>query len=316
METLQVVVKKKILEAADIQSLELASRDGAPLPGFSAGSHLDVYLPGGAIRQYSISNDPAETHRYLIAVLREPASRGGSIHIHDGISVGDTLTIGLPRNQFELKQAQRYVLFAGGIGITPILSMAEWLHKANADFVLHYFARSRSRCAFFDRIKAAGFFDKVRFYFDDDALRPRMDVPPNLVMPGDATRIYVCGPSGFIDWVCSSAKASGWRGDHIHVERFVNERLKKGANAGFEVKLASTGKVYFIPEDQTIISVLEQNGIEIPYSCEQGVCGTCVTGVLQGRPDHRDACLSEAKRGSSMTPCCSRSLDSLLVLDL
>lgn len=315
MNTLRVAVRTKALEAADIHSFELVPLAGASLPRFTAGAHVDVHMPNGVIRQYSICSDPNETHRYIIAVLHEPASRGGSIHMHDKIAVGDILTISEPHNNFGLEAAGRYLLFAGGIGVTPLLSMAEWLDRSKGDFVLHYFTRSRARCAFFDRIQGSGFADQVKFHFDD-ATPAGPSAPLELAKPDEVTRLYICGPAGFIDWIVSQARAAGWDDGRIHIERFVNEKASAGASIGFEVKLAKSGGVYFIPEDQTIISVLEQNGIDIPYSCEQGVCGTCVTPVLQGRPDHRDACLTDAEREHSMTLCCSRSLDPLLVLDL
>jgi vanillate O-demethylase ferredoxin subunit len=317
MNEFSVKVVAKVAEAQDIASFELARVDGAPLPPFSAGSHIDVQV-GGLTRQYSLCNDPNETHRYLIAVLRDPVSRGGSVAMHDTLQVGTELTISEPKNHFPLTPAKRTLLFAGGIGVTPILCMAERLAQIGADFEMHYAARSPDRMAFRKRIEAASFADRVHFHFDDGDAQQKLDMAKILAAaPADAV-LYVCGPGGFIDYVIGTATAAGKAPDSIHKEYF-GAVLQASADDGeFQVKLASSGDVYSVPADKTVLEVLVQNGVDVPFSCEQGVCGTCLTRVLEGVPDHRDMYLSdeEQEKNDQFMPCCSRSKSKLLVLDL
>ena len=207
MEHLPVKVIRKTLEAQDIASFELARADGAPLPAFSAGSHIDVQVPGGLTRQYSLCNDAAEQHRYRIAVLRDPASRGGSVAMHDSVHEGDVITISTPRNHFALHPAQRTLLLAGGIGVTPLLCMAQRLAAINADFTLHYCTRSAERTAFRAEIAASSFADRVRFHYDAGPPEQKLDLEAALGLPAPGTRLYVCGPTGFIDHVVGTAKA-------------------------------------------------------------------------------------------------------------
>jgi vanillate O-demethylase ferredoxin subunit len=318
MNQLLVKVTKKTHEAVDIATFELSAVDGARLPPFSAGSHIDVEVRADLVRQYSLCNDPSEQHRYLIGVLREPQSRGGSIGMHDDIKEGDIVRISEPKNHFPLSRAERTLLFAGGIGITPILCMAERLAQLGDDFALHYCARSAERAAFRGRIAESGFADRVQFHFDDGDVDQRLDLAMLLAAPGHDTHIYVCGPGGFIDYVVQTAKLHGWSLERIHLEYFAAPVADASANVDFNVQLASTGKIYSVPADKTIVDVLRENGIEILVSCEQGVCGTCVTRVLDGEPDHRDVYLTDAEhaRNDQLTPCCSRSKSRTLVLDL
>jgi vanillate O-demethylase ferredoxin subunit len=318
--TLSVRVARKTGEAQDICSLELVSTDGSVLPGFSAGSHVDVHLPGGVVRQYSLCNDPAETHRYLVAVLRDPASRGGSAAVHDAVKEGDTLTISAPKNHFALAhEAKKSLLLAGGIGVTPILCMAERLAVMGADFEMHYAARSRERMAFVDRIQGAPFADKVQLHFDDGAAAQKLDPNAVLAKPEAGTHLYVCGPKGFMDAVLATARAQGWAEEQLHWEFFAGADAAPRADDGsFEVQLASSGRVIAIAPDKTVTQALSEAGVEIMVSCEQGVCGTCLTRVLQGEVDHRDAYLTPEEQAANdqFTPCCSRSKSPRLVLDL
>ncbi|RJF95914.1 PDR/VanB family oxidoreductase [Noviherbaspirillum saxi] len=318
MNQLQVKVVKKITEAEGIASFELMPVAGE-LPSFSAGAHIDVHTGNGHIRQYSLCNDPAERHRYLIAVLHEPESRGGSRTMHERINQGDTLTISEPRNHFALAQANRTLLFAGGIGITPILCMAEQLQHGNAHFELHYCTRSPERTAFIDRIVACAFADKVHFHFDSGSPDQKLDYQAVLGRPDKDTHLYICGPAGFITHVTATAKSFGWSDRQLHVEYFgVAAPVVKQSDEIFEVRLASSGAVYLIPPDETVISALAKHGIDIPSSCEQGICGTCITRVIDGVPDHRDLFLTEEERAGNdqFTPCCSRAKTRTLVLDL
>jgi vanillate O-demethylase ferredoxin subunit len=318
MTALQVRVARKRMEADGIAGFDLESTDGGALPGFSAGAHIDVQLPGGLSRQYSLCNDTGETHRYRIAVLREPQSRGGSAAMHDAVREGDLLTISEPRNHFPLVHAQRTLLFAGGIGITPILCMAHRLHAIAADFTLHYATRSLARTAFADEVRAAAFATRVEFHHDDGAASQVLNVPQALGAHDAGTHIYVCGPAGFINHVVQVARGMGWGDDQIHLEYFNAAPQDTSADRAFEVKLASSGKTYAVAADQTVVQALAAHGVEVLTSCEQGVCGTCITRVLEGECDHRDMYFTdeEKARNDQFTPCCSRAKGTLLVLDL
>jgi vanillate O-demethylase ferredoxin subunit len=317
--SLSVRVERKVQEALDICTFELVDVGGKPLPAFSAGSHIDVQLPGGITRQYSLCNDPQESHRYLIGVLKDPASRGGSKAMHELVNVGDTLTISAPRNHFPLAhEAAHSVLLAGGIGVTPILCMAERLAIASASFEMHYATRSRERTAFHQRIGKSGFASKVQFHLDDGAQEQKLQLATLLATPEAGTHLYVCGPKGFMDAVLGTARANGWPEAQIHYEYFGAEIIKSADDGSFQVQLASSGKIVRIPADQTVTAALAKAGVEILTSCEQGVCGTCITRVLEGEPDHRDLYFTpeEQARNDQFTPCCSRSKSPLLVLDL
>jgi vanillate O-demethylase ferredoxin subunit len=317
--TLSVRVARKATEALDICTLELVAVNGGPLPAFAAGSHVDVQLPGGITRQYSLCNDPKETHRYLIGVLRDPASRGGSKAMHDQVEVGQLLQISTPKNHFPLAHdAQRSLLLAGGIGVTPILCMAERLAITGAGFEMHYCARSAERMAFRERIAAAGFADKVQFHFDDGAAQQKLDLAALLAQPEVGLHLYVCGPKGFMDAVLNTAREKGWPEDQLHFEFFGAEVVKSDSDASFEIKLASSGRIVMVPKDQTVTQALSAAGVEIMMSCEQGVCGTCLTRVLEGVPDHKDSYLTPEEQAANdqFLPCCSRSKTPLLVLDL
>jgi len=318
MSQLTVKVVNKVQEAEEIVSLELASIDGKPLPSFSAGAHIDVYIRDGLIRQYSLLNDSAEQHRYVIGVLRDPESRGGSIAVHDEIKQGDTIQISSPKNHFELVQAKRTLLFAGGIGVTPILCMARRLSHIGADFEMHYNSRTPERMAFRDAIGKSPFADKVHFHFDNGDDSQKLDLAPLLANPQPDTHLYVCGPTGYIDFVVNTAKQAGWPSDHVHLEYFGAAEVDTSGDTSFEVKIASTGQVFTIPADKPITQVLDDAGVFIPVSCEEGVCGTCLTRVLEGTPDHRDLYLTDAEHEANdqFTPCCSRSKSPMLVLDI
>jgi vanillate O-demethylase ferredoxin subunit len=318
MSTIQVRVARKSREAEAICSYELVREDGAPLPPFEAGAHVDVHLPGKLVRQYSLCNAPGETHRYLISVLRDAASRGGSQTIHEQIDTGAVLQISEPRNHFPLVEARRTLLLAGGIGVTPILAMAEALSSRGAAFEMHYCARSPERAAFRERIGASSFAPQVHFHYDSGDASQKLDLSQLLAAPRPGTHLYVCGPQGFIDHVLGTARALGWPAAQLHVEYFGAVAADPSGDRPFDVRLASSGKVVTIPAGKTVIEVLAGQGVEIPYSCEQGVCGTCLTRVLEGVPDHRDMYMTEEEQAANdqFTPCCSRAKTPVLVLDL
>lgn len=317
--TLNVRVARKAVEAEGICSFELVSADGAPLPAFSAGSHIDMQLPGGLTRQYSLCNDPTETHRYLIAVLRDAASRGGSAAMHDAVNEGDSLTISTPKNHFALAhEAGSHLLLAGGIGITPLLCMAERLANVGAAFEMHYCTRSRPRTAFVERIARSAFAARVQFHHDDGAPEQRLDIAALLAERPGGRHLYVCGPKGFMDAVLGAARAQGWPESQLHYEFFSADVAPVAGDASFEVQLASSGRIVVVPADRSVVQALAEAGVTVATSCEQGVCGTCLTRVIEGEPEHRDLYLTpeEQAAGDQFLPCCSRARSARLVLDL
>lgn len=316
--TLKVRVASMVREADEIRSFELVPVQGNTLPPFSAGAHIDVHIADGLVRQYSLCNAPTESHRYVIAVQRESFGRGGSAAMHVNIKLGDELTVSEPKNRFPLELAARKsLLFAGGIGITPILSMMEQLTHNGADFQMYYCTRSRNRTAFLERIAENRFSSAVNVHIDDE--HPSgLDISGAVGLPMEGCHLYVCGPVGFMNAVLAAARAQGWSDSQLHHEFFTGSPSENGEDGAFEVQLASSGRVLIVPPGKSVISILEAAAIEIPTSCEQGVCGTCLTKVLEGVPDHRDSYLTPEERASNeqFIPCCSRSKSPRLVLDL
>jgi len=317
--TLTVRVARKWLEAQDICALELVAEPGQTLPGFSAGSHIDLHLPGGLTRPYSLCNDPGESHRYQIAVLRDPASRGGSVAVHAQVHEGQTLQISAPKNHFALAhEARSHLLLAGGIGITPILCMAERLANTGAAFEMHYCSRSRERTAFVDRIAHGSLATRAHFHFDDGMADQKLDIAALLAQPEIGRHLYVCGPKGFMDAVLGSARARGWPEAQLHYEFFAAEVALSAHDPSFEVQVASTGQVVTVAPRQSVLQALAAVGVDIAFACEQGVCGTCLTRVISGVPDHKDSYLTpeEQAAGDQFMPCCSRAKTPRLVLDI
>lgn len=314
---ISVCVASKRSIAEDIQAFDLTAVGGGALPAYTAGAHIDIEVRPGLVRQYSLCQAPSEAEGYRIAVLRDPASRGGSTAMHDDLREGDVVRISVPRNHFELEPtATRSVLLAGGIGVTPLLCMAEQLQRDGKEFVLHYCARSRARAAFHDDVANGELAAHVRFHFDEGLDASRLDLAGALGAPSAETHVYVCGPSGFIDWVFSGAEAMGWPRAQLHREYFSAEAPTANADdEAFDVRIASTGAIYAIPGGRSVTDVLAEHGIDIPVSCQQGVCGTCITRVLEGEPDHRDLVLMGDEM-DEFAPCCSRSRTPVLVLDL
>lgn len=304
-------------EAEGIRSFELLPAQGRALPPFKAGAHIDVHLNDKLVRQYSLCSDPSDLSRYQIGVLHDPQGRGGSRAVHD-LKEGDTVFIGMPRNQFELADDGSSVLVAGGIGITPILSMAHSLVAAGRPFTLHYAARTRPRTAFKARLDEPCFAPFVSYYWSEEADSRKMDLGQLLSAPAADAHLYVCGPRSFMDAAIQAAKQEGWPEERIHYEFFAGDAMRLDSDGAFSVKLASSGRTIKIAADKSVVEALAEAGVEIPTSCEQGICGTCLTGVLGGEPDHRDVFLTPEERAlnDKFLPCCSRSKSSLLVLDL
>ncbi|AEI82286.1 vanillate O-demethylase oxidoreductase VanB (plasmid) [Cupriavidus necator N-1] len=317
-DTFFVRIAQRNQETDDIISLELRDPNGSVLPPFDAGAHIDVHVAPGVVRQYSLCNAPSERDSYQIGVLRDPASRGGSIAIHERLEAGELIEISAPRNHFPLKEGVRSILIAGGIGVTPMLCMAESLHASGAGFTLHYCARSQDKAAFRSRIAQSPYSQQVAFHYDDQADAQKLDPATLFAQAGSDAEIYVCGPAGFIEWICRAAEQAGIPKQRVHYEYFSAKAVDTSDDGAFDVKLASTGQVFQIPAERSITSVLLEAGIDIYTSCEEGTCGTCVTRILEGEPDHRDVFLTDEEHacGNQFTPCCSRAKSSLLVLDL
>lgn len=316
---IDVIVTRKTCEAEGIFSFELARADGAALMPFSAGSHIDVHLPSGVIRQYSLCNHPDEQHRYQIGVLLDPATRGGSQAMH-ALEEGSALRISEPRNLFALAHgAHRSLLFAGGIGVTPILCMAERLAQISAAFELHYCGRSAATVAFVERIQGSAFAQQAHVHLDDQP-ETRLDAARVLRDYREGDHLYVCGPGGFMAFILEQAHQAGWPPESLHREYFAAQpQAQAAAEPGsFEVMLASSGQCLSVPANLSVAQVLLEAGIDVPLSCEAGICGTCLTRVLEGEPDHRDMFMTPAEQAlnDQFTPCCSRSKSPRLVLDL
>lgn len=314
---MKVFIQSKKTEASDIVSLELVPANEVALPAFEAGAHIDLHLPNGLMRQYSLCNPPSETHRYLIAILKDATSRGGSEAAHRLLHEGDAVEISAPRNLFPLNLgAKKTLLFAGGIGITPILAMTETLHSLGKDFEMHYCARSQNKAAFVSRIQSSQFAQHVHFHFDDQA--QKLDAKAVIGTPTPDAHIYVCGPNGFMQFIIDTATSQDWPAEQVHKEYFSAASIDKTNDGSFEVEIKSTGKVITISPEQSVLEALEDENIFLPVSCEEGICGTCVTGILAGEPEHRDVFLTDEEKAANnqFTPCCSRSKSARLVLDL
>jgi vanillate O-demethylase ferredoxin subunit len=308
---LQLRVDRMAAEAAGIRSFQLSAPDGGRLPEFIPGAHIDVFLPGGLVRQYSLCGDPSDRYRYRIAVLRCADSLGGSLAMH-ALDQGDMLTVGPPRNHFPLAaDAAHSILIAGGIGITPILCMARHLAAQGASFELHYCCRAEDHAAFRTELRGSGFRQRVHWHFPPG----RLDLDALLASSTPGSHVYVCGPERLMDAVCATAVVHGWPAAQVHREYFKTGAADTSADRPFDLKIASSGRVVRVDAGVTALAALADAGIVIPSSCGQGVCGTCVTGVLEGEPEQRDRCLPPFCI-DRFTPCCSRARGALLVLDL
>lgn len=311
----QLVVAAKQLVANDIVAIELRSPDGSRLPAWQPGAHIELrFETAGAQlrRQYSLCGDP-DGPVWRIAVLREQAGRGGSAYLHDAVNVGDVLSFDGPRNHFELKPSNHYLFVAGGIGITPILPMVRSVAGRGESWELVYCARTEDRVAFADDLTAFP-SENVTIHIDErDGL---LDIDQIVAGRDSDTSVYACGPVGLLHAVESRADAATWR---YYFEQFVpNEPVDPSTNRAFEVVLGSTNVRYLVVPDVSILDVLNAHGHEIPFSCHEGTCGTCETGVLEGIPDHRDSVLSREEQAENdcMMLCVSRAKTPHIVLDL
>ena len=309
---LELVVARVTLEAEGVRAFELRDPEGRLLPPFTAGAHLEVTMRPGLARCYSLCNDPAERDRYVIAVGLDPASRGGSRHMHAAVGPGDRLAVAPPRNAFPLADGPgRSVLLAGGIGITPILAMARQLSREGRPWDLHYAARSRARAAF---VEAIAPLPGGRAFVSLGDESPRLDLTAVTAGLGPQDHVYACGPARLL--AAFDAATAHLPRARVHVERFAP--VAAPAAGGFTVTLARRGREVFVPEGSTILDVLLDEGLDLPFSCQQGLCGSCRTRVLAGEPDHRDEILTRDERasGRTMMICCSGVKGDRLVLDL
>ena len=322
---LEVRVKAVTFEADGILSYDLrpAGSGTAPaftgglLPAFTAGAHVDLYLPDGLVRSYSLANPQDERHRYVIAVQREPESRGGSRQLHQRLHAGDLVTIAPPRNNFPLAEDARHsILIAGGIGITPIWCMAQRLEALGRAFELYYCVRRRALAAFLDPVEAMAARRPgcvhVTFDAEGDAM---LDMAALAARAAPDAHLYCCGPLAMLD--AFEAATAGHAPAFVHVEYFTAREVP-ATEGGFTVVLARSGARVEVPHGSTIIDALFKAGVDVPHSCLEGVCGTCETKVISGEPDHRDLVLTDAERaaGKTMMICCSGSKSDTLVLDL
>lgn len=299
--------------ALDVKAFELVPADGRALSPFEPGAHIDVHIPNAPVRQYSICSDSREVGFYTIAVKREPESRGGSAAMHESVEAGSIMGISAPKNNFPIEvNARRHIFIAGGIGITPIVSMIRKLSAKSEDWELHYCARSAAHAAFYDELKALA-PARVFEYFSE---QPLLSVSELTGESHDGEHLYCCGPEGLMSAVKEETRH--WPEQRVHFEWFANSHLNEGPNLPFEVELNRSGRVLNVPADRSILEVVRKAGISVASSCEDGVCGSCETIVIEGEPEHRDALLTERERTSNkvMMICVSRAKGGRLVLDL
>jgi ferredoxin-NADP reductase len=312
-----VRVAEIVTHTPRIRALRLVREDGAPFTPHRAGAHVDVTGPTGVLRQYSLCGPPDDPGSLLIAVKREEDSRGGSAALHE-VDEGDRLTVGEVRNLLAVAEdTGRHVLVAGGIGITPLLAMAYELHRRDAEFVLHYFARSRQEAAFAELLEnRAEFRDRVRLHFGVPRTGQQALLAGEAAAPTTVGHVYTCGPQGFMDQVRAVFEPVVGV-DRVHTESFVAAEHDTGDDRPFTVEL-DTGEVFDVPADRSILSVLEDAGVDVFKSCEEGICGSCVSTVLEGTPEHRDNCLSAADKasGTQIALCVSRARTSKLVIEV
>lgn len=324
MEKLKVVVDSIGRQGEGNLAITLLPVQPHNLPAWQAGAHIDIYLPNQMTRQYSLTGNPTQQDQYVICVKKEQLSRGGSQYIHEHLRVGQHIEISPPRNLFPLKTAEEYLLVAAGIGITPILAMAEQLEAQKKTFELYYCVKTPLHLAFTSRWRQGFKFGKIHVLYSSLGESLRIEHPESLQQPLASKRLYLCGPESFMHEYQHYAMQLGWQADQIHLEAFHPPQLQpnsldSAADAGFQIKLQRSGQIFHVPEQQSIASVLLEHQVSIPLSCEMGMCGACLTRVLAGEVDHRDSVQSENEKNASeqyIALCCSRAKSPVLELDL
>lgn len=316
---MKLVVARLTQEAQDVLGLELRAQDGGALPPFTAGAHVDVRLPGEICRQYSLANSPLDRDRYVLGVGLAPASRGGSAFLHQRLAVGDAIDVGEPRTLFGIAhEATEHVFVAGGIGITPILSMIHWCQAHGRPWRLLYCVRTRARAAYAWTLARHG--DRVTLYVDQEA----DGVPPDLTtwLRGAPTgaHVYCCGPEGLMNAVAAKAVEIGLPKAAAHFERFAPPEAAASTDpvGAFKVVLHRSKKSISVRADQSLLDALEHAGVGVPFSCREGMCRSCEVPLLAGQADHRDFVLSDEERDAHtcILPCVSRARSAELVLNL
>ncbi|HEX5089431.1 MAG TPA: PDR/VanB family oxidoreductase [Nocardioides sp.] len=301
-------------ESAGVVSLELVDPEGRDLPSWEPGSHLDLVLPSGLSRQYSLSGDPHDRRRYRLGVLREPAGQGGSAYVHDTLRPGQTVEFAGPRNHFRLEPAAAYVFVAGGIGITPILPMLAAATAAGAEWTLVYGGRTAASMAFTDELARYG--DRVTLWPQDT--HGLLDLDGLLGSPRPATLVYCCGPEALLGAV--EERMAAWPAGALHLERFSAPVVERdpAAEHSLDVVLAESGRTVSVPPDRSVLDVLLDEGVDVLSDCREGICGTCEVKVVEGEVDHRDYVLSEPEKAANncMMVCVSRACGKRLVLGL
>jgi tetrachlorobenzoquinone reductase len=299
--------------AKDTNLYEFVLPDGGALPAVEPGSHIDLHLPNGMVRQYSLVESDDNPQRYLIGIKRDPNSKGGSLYIHDSLKVGTLIVVSMPRNNFHLnEEAKLTVLFAGGIGITPIYNMLQRLIALGRQYQFYYACRSRDEAVFFKELSS---LDNVHFHFDDESEESFLNIPEIVAAYPTETHFYCCGPGPMLN---SFEEALTNRdSEFVHVEYFT-QKEEAAVEGGFTVVLSKSDREVVVAPGQTILNVLLDAGLDMPFSCEQGICGSCEVNVIEGTPDHRDAILTDSERaaGKTMMVCCSGSKSKKLVLDV
>ena len=311
--TISLRIKSIVWEGPNVLSFDLRPLDGGELPPFTAGAHIDLKLPNGLVRSYSLTNSQAERHRYVIAVQKDRASRGGSRWIHENARAGEVVSIDGPRNNLLLNEAaEKSVFIAGGIGITPILSMIDRLSELRRDWNLVYCSRRRSTTAFLAALENR---PQVRLNFDEDAGGSMLDIAALARAAPANAHLYCCGPTPMLDAFTQATKDRNRV--QVHFEYFTSNEVP-ALEGGFTVVLARSGKELVVAAGKSILATLLDAGIDVPHSCMQGVCGTCETRVLEGTPDHRDVILTGEERASGkiIMICCSGAKSEKLVLDI
>src|SRR4051794_14291568 len=311
--TVTLAVTDKQVVADGVATLTLSHPDGKRLPDWTPGSHIDVVLPNGLTRQYSLCGDRWDASSYRVGVLLEQRGRGGSSYVHEQLQPGQLVGVGGPRNNFPLVPAEQYLFVAGGIGITPLLPMLAQADLLGADWRLLYGGRRRGSMAFLDELAPYG--DCVLVRPEDEF--GLLDLAGFLGEPRPGVRLYCCGPAPLL--AAMESACAGWPPHTLRTERFVaEEQAAPARTAPFEVELARTGTTVTVPPEQSVLEAVGLVGVEVLSSCRQGICGTCETGVLAGQPDHRDALLDDDERaaGGCMYICVSRALSDRLVLDI
>lgn len=318
-ELIPVTINKIESNGSGNLSLRLIAQPSHVLPAYLPGAHIDVFIAQLGARQYSLCSETSHGEYYEICVKLSATSTGGSHFVHHNLRLGESLTISAPRNHFPLPQATRYLLFAGGIGITPLLAMAEEISRQGIEFELHYYVSSGEQAAFSDRLNSDALAKNVFLHFSDANDSLRLKTPAALCRAQDETKVLACGPDGFIERLQELMKKHHWQPNQLSFERFSNNQINnKTDNQDFFIELHSTGQRYLVSPNQTIAEVLLSAKVDIMLSCEQGICGSCITDVIDGIPDHRDCVLTEEERAENtqITLCCSRSKSPILVLDL